>query len=98
MQNKTFREKVVLVLSKIIGISLFICLFGGGLGFFGFLSAFFFTQETSIKICTWVFEVYYDFLIKLSTITTIITFIYMYFNKDAKWINPVKYWKSKMMK
>ena len=92
---KNICKKIVAALEYIIGISLAICLFGGGLGFFGFAVAFCIGGDSAAEICSWLSGTYYATLIKLSTITTLLTFVLMYFNGTAKWINPFHPWKSK---
>lgn len=83
-------KKVVSVLEYIIGIAFGICLFAGGLGFLGFLIAFILGGDTAAQICTWLSKTYYVFLIKTSTITTVLCFLLAYLNGSAKWKNPFK--------
>lgn len=92
---KNFIKKLSSVLETGIGIALALCLFLGALGFLGFVAAFIIGGDTAGIICDWVYNVYYAFLIKLSTITTLFTFVLLYLKGSAKWVNPIKYWKSK---
>ena len=92
---KEFCKKAASVLEIIIGIALVVCLFGGGLGVIGYAVAFCVGGETAAAICTWVYKVFYGYIIKLSTITTLLTFLLIYLKGEAKWINPVKYWFGK---
>ncbi len=94
---KEFCKKSASVLEIIIGIALIVCLFGGGLGVIGYAVAFCIGGETATAICTWVYKVFYGYIIKLSTITTLLTFLLIYLKGEAKWINPVKYWKKKSL-
>lgn len=95
---KIFCKKAASVLDVLIGISLAVCLFVGALGFIGYVVAFIAGGETALLICEWVYKVFYAWLIKLSTITTIACFISLYLKGDANWKNPVKYWKYKLAK
>ena len=83
-------KKIASVLEWIIGIALALCLFLGGLGFIGFLIAFCVGGETAETICTFLKETYYAYLIKTSTITTLLCCLLQYFNGNAKWVNPFK--------
>jgi len=87
---KIIKEKIALILEWIIGISLAICLFAGGLGLIGFIFAFCLGGEKAIVICDWLSKTYYVFLIKASTYTTLLCFLLSYFNGKAKWVNPFR--------
>ena len=87
---KNVCKKISAVLEWAIGISLALCLFLGGLGFFGFVAAFIVGGESAELICTWLSKTYYVWLIKASTITTLACFVLQYFNGNAKWVNPFK--------
>ncbi len=99
MENlKKVCHKIASVLDVLIGISFFICLFGGALGFLGYAAAFIVGGETATAMCTWIYKTFYVFLIKLGTITTLVTFLKIYLNGDANWVNPIRYWKNKKKK
>ena len=93
---KQFMKKFSDVLELIIGYSLMICLFVGGLGFIGYAVAFIIGGDAATNICTWLYKTFYVYLIKLSTITTLACFVLIYIKGNANWINPVKYWKEKI--
>lgn len=95
---KIFCKKTAAVLEILIGCALAVCLFIGALGFIGYIIAFIIGGETAALICEWIYEVFYAWLIKLSTITTIACFILQYLKGDANWKNPVIYWKYKLAK
>jgi len=88
-------KKASSILEYMIGLSLTICLFAGGAGFIGYMAALFIGGETATELCTWIYKNYYGFLIKLATYTTLATFLLIYLKGDAKWENPIKYWKAK---
>ena len=81
-------KKIASVLEKLIGIALALCLFLGGLGFFGFVVAFIKGGEAAEAICTFLSKTYYVYLIKASTITVCACFLLQYLNGNAKWVNP----------
>lgn len=83
-------KKAADILESAIGISFMICLFVGGAGFVGYAIAFCIGGETATDICTWIYKVFYGYLIKLSTITTLFTFLLIYLKGEAKWINPIR--------
>ncbi|MBQ0109705.1 MAG: hypothetical protein KBS44_05450 [Clostridiales bacterium] len=91
-------KKITKVHEWIIGIALALCLFLGGLGFIGFVVAFCVGGDTAADICNFLSKTYYVYLIKASTITVVLTFVLQYFNGNAKWVNPIKYWKNKAQK
>ena len=90
------RKKIVTVIEYIIGISLSICLFVGGLGFIGYMVAFCIGGDVAAEMCTWLSKVFYKALIVLATSTTLFSFVLLYVRGDAKFINPVKYWGNKL--
>ena len=93
-----FRKKVVTVFEYSIGIALAVCLFVGGLGFFGYMAAFCIGGDTAVQICDWLYNDFYKALIIISTITTLVSFVLLYVRGDAKFVNPVKYWANKLKK
>ncbi len=95
---KKFKEicqKITSVLEVIIGIALVVCLFGGGLGFVGYVVALCVGGDAAAMICTWIYKVFYGCIIKISTITTLLCFLLIYLKGEAKWVNPIKYWFNK---
>ena len=92
------RKKIVTVMEYIMGVSLAICLFVGGLGFIGYMVAFCLGGDAAVVICDWLSKVFYQALIILSTSTTLFSFVLLYVRGDAKFINPVKYWGNKFKK
>ena len=92
------RKKIVTVIEYIIGISLSVCLFVGGLGFIGYMVAFCLGGDAAVAICDWLSKVFYKALIILATSTTLFSFVLLYVRGDAKFINPVKYWGNKLKK
>ena len=95
---QNIRLKAVYILEHIIGIALGFCLFIGVFGFIGYLIAFCIGGETAMEMCEWIYKKFFGFLVKVSTVTTLATFILLYLRGDVKWVNPVIYWKHKYNK
>lgn len=95
---KLFCNKASSILELLIGLSLAVCLFAGGLGFIGYIIAFCIGGQTATEICTWIYENYYGTLIKVATYTTLATFLLIYLKGEAKWVNPIKAWTKKPSK
>lgn len=93
-----FRKNLITVIEYIIGISLAICLFVGGLGFVGYAVAFCIGGEIAAQICDWIYNDFYKVLIILATSTTLVSFVLLYVRGDAKFVNPIKYWGEKLTK
>ncbi len=95
---KLFCKKTAVLLENLIGIALAICLFLGALGFIGYMIAFIIGGDTAEAICVWIYKTFYGYLIKLSTITTVATFVLLYLKGDANWVNPIQYWRNRCSK
>ena len=70
--------KVADVIKKIYGWGMFICLFVGGLSFFGYLAALVIGGETATQICTFIYKGLYPYLVKLSSVLIILGLVKMY--------------------
>ena len=92
---KNFCHKLASVLDRLIGIALAVCLFAGGLGVIGYIVALCIGGESATALCTWLYKTFYVILIKIGTVTTLVTFLKIYLNGEANWVNPVKYWKNR---
>lgn len=92
--SKKYLSKISSVLEMVIGYLLTICLLVGALGAFGYLVAFCIGGETASNICSFLYNKFYLCLIYISTSTTVLCFLLLYLRGDAKWKNPIKYWKE----
>lgn len=88
-------KKIASWLEMIIGTLLAICLFVGALGFLGYMIAFFVGGDTAALICDFIYKIFYKVLIYISTSATVLCFVLLYVKGDAKWTNPMRYWKAK---
>ena len=95
---RDIRKKIVTVIEYAIGISLAVCLFVGGIGFVGYMVAFCLGGDAAAAICRFLTNVFYKILIVLSTSTTLLSFVLLYVRGDAKFIDPIQYWGSKLRK
>lgn len=73
------REKIANVLKTIFGYGVMICLFVGGLTFFGYLAALIVGGDTAASICSVIYEGVFPYLILLSTIMVLVGLAKMYF-------------------
>ena len=73
------RYKIANVLQTIFGYGVMICLFVGGLTFFGYLAALIIGGDTAAKICAVISGDIFPYLILLSTIMVLVGLAKMYF-------------------
>lgn len=55
-----------------------VCLFVGGLSFFGYFAALIAGGDTATQICTFIYKGLYPYLIKLSSVMILVGLIKMY--------------------
>ena len=75
-------KKISAVLKTIFGYGIMLCLFGGGLTFFGYLAALFIGGETATAICTFIYKTLIPYIIKASTIMVLLGLVAMYLNGE----------------
>ena len=75
-------KKVSDVLLKIFAYGIIACLFAGGLSLVGYLVALIIGGESAIALCLWVFKTYLPWVIKATSIFTLIGLIGMYLSKQ----------------
>lgn len=73
------REKIAKVLQTIFGYGVMICLFVGGLTFFGYLAALIIGGDAAAAICSFLYEGLFPYLILLATIMVLVGLAKMYF-------------------
>ena len=79
---KTFCKKLSAVLKVIFGYGIMICLFAGGLTFFGYLAALIIGGETAGDICTFIYKTIIPYIIKASTVMVLLGLLAMYLNGE----------------
>ena len=79
---KEICKKISAVLKTIFGYGIMICLFAGGLTFFGYLAALIIGGETATAICVFIYKTIIPYIIKTSTIMVLLGLVAMYLNGE----------------
>lgn len=79
---KEICKKISAVLKTIFGYGIMICLFAGGLTFFGYLAALIIGGETATAICVFIYKAIIPYIIKTSTIMVLLGLVAMYLNGE----------------
>lgn len=80
---KEICKKISSVLRVVFGYGIAICLFAGGLTFFGYLAALCIGGETAAAICQVIYKVIIPYIIKASTILVLLGLGVMYLNGEV---------------
>lgn len=80
---KEMCKKISDFLRTIFGYGVMICLFVGGLTFFGYLAALFVGGETANAICVFIYKTIIPVIIKASTILVLLGLVVMYLNGEV---------------
>ena len=80
---KEMCKKISAVLRTVFGYGIMICLFAGGLTFFGYLAALFIGGETATAICVFIYKTIIPIIIKASTILVLLGLVVMYLNGEG---------------
>lgn len=80
---KNICKKISNVLRVIFGYGIMICLFAGGLTFFGYLAALCIGGEAAAAICDFIYNTIIPYIIKASTILVLLGLVTMYFNGEV---------------
>lgn len=75
-------KKISKVLKTIFGAGIMICLFAGGLTFFGYMAALIIGGETATAICTVIYKGIIPYIIKTSTALILLGLVAMYLNGE----------------
>ena len=75
-------KKISDVLLKVFAYGIIACLFAGGLSLVGYVIGFIIGGESASALCTWVFKTYLPWVIKATSIFTLIGLIGMYLSKQ----------------
>lgn len=79
---KEICKKISNVLRVIFGYGIMICLFVGGLTFFGYLAALIIGGDTAAAICVFIYKTVVPCMIKASTILVLLGLAVMYLNGE----------------
>lgn len=75
-------KKISQVLRTVFGYGIMICLFAGGLTFFGYLAALIIGGETATAICVLIYKTIIPIIIKTSTSLVLLGLLVMYLNGE----------------
>lgn len=75
-------KKVSDILLKIFAYGIIACLFAGGLSLVGYLVGLVIGGEAATNLCAWVFKTYLPWVIKATSVFTLIGLIGMYLSKQ----------------
>ena len=79
---KEMCKKVSQVLRTVFGYGIMLCLFAGGMTFFGYMAALFIGGETATAICVFIYKTIIPIIIKCSTSLVLLGLIVMYLNGE----------------
>jgi len=80
---KEICKKISAFLRTVFGWGILICLFAGGLTFFGYLAALIIGGDTAAAICTVIYKTIIPIIIKSSTILVLLGLVVMYLNGEV---------------
>ncbi len=87
---KEIAKKISAVLRTIFGYGIMICLFAGGLTFFGYVAALIIGGATAEAICIFVYKTIIPIIIKASTILVLLGLVTMYLNGEKALVSGKK--------
>lgn len=80
---KEMCKKLSAILRTVFGYGIMLCLFAGGMTFFGYLAALFIGGETATAICVFIYKTIIPVIIKASTILVLLGLVVMYLNGEV---------------
>ncbi|MBR5156079.1 MAG: hypothetical protein IKW62_06335 [Clostridia bacterium] len=79
---KEFCKKVSAVLKTIFGYGIMICLFAGGMTFFGYVAALIIGGPTATAICVFIYKKIIPVIVYVSSILVLLGLVAMYMNGE----------------
>lgn len=79
---KEICKKISAALRIVFGYGIMLCLFAGGLTFFGYMGALIIGGETATAICVFIYKTIIPVIIKVSTIMVLLGLVVMYLNGE----------------
>ncbi len=79
---KDIAKKISNILKTVFGYGIVICLFAGGLTFFGYLAALCIGGEIATAICVFIYKTIFPVIIKTSTVLVLLGLVAMYLNGE----------------
>ena len=80
---KEFCKKLSAKLRMVFGWGILLCLFAGGLTFFGYVAALIIGGDTAAAICTFIYKTIIPVIIKVSTVMVLLGLVVMYLNGEV---------------
>lgn len=80
---KEICKKISNVLKSIFGYGIMICLFAGGMTFFGYLAALLIGGESATAICVFIYKTAFPYLIRCSTVLVLLGLLSMYLGGET---------------
>lgn len=87
---KEITKKISAVLRTIFGYGIMICLFAGGLTFFGYVAALIIGGAAAEAICIFIYKTIFPIIIKASTILVLLGLVTMYLNGEKALVSGKK--------
>lgn len=75
---KAICNKIGSFLKTIFGYGIMICLFAGGLTFFGYVAALIIGGDTAAVICEFIYKTFIPYIVKISTVMVLLGLVAMY--------------------
>lgn len=91
---KEIAKKISAVLRTVFGYGIMMCLFAGGLTFFGYIVAMFIGGETATDICVFIYKKIIPVIIYTSTVMVLLGLVVMYLNGETALTSGKKSKKS----
>jgi len=79
---KNVLKKIGSVLKTVFGYGIMICLFAGGLSFFGYVAALIIGGDTAAAICTFLSKTYLPTVIYTSSVMVLLGLLSMYLSSE----------------
>ena len=79
---KEICKKIASVLKTVFGYGIMLCLFAGGLTFFGYVAALIIGGETATAICVFIYKTLFPWIIRCSTVLVLLGLVAMYLNGE----------------
>lgn len=79
---KEFLKKISAVLKTVFGYGIMICLFAGGMTFFGYVAALIIGGNTAALICTFIYKQIIPVIVYATSILVLLGLVAMYLNGE----------------
>lgn len=80
---KQFIKKAAAFLRTVFGYGIMICLFAGGLTFFGYLAALVIGGDAAAAICEFIYKTIIPIIVKASTVLVLLGLLTMYLSGET---------------